>query len=70
MASATLWPEQPPSWEGRRAKLAPERLAEFEQRLQALIAEYWGSPDAPAGDDPDGPTMALVTAVYRFPGEE
>ena len=69
VASATLWPDQGPSWEGRRGKLSPERLAEFDAKLQALITEYWGSPEEPAEDDPDAPTMAFITATYRFPGQ-
>ncbi len=68
-ASATLWPEPGPSWEGRRARLSPERLAEFDAKLQALIAEYWGSPEAPLEGDPDAPTTAFIAATYRFPGE-
>ncbi|MDQ4044407.1 MAG: winged helix-turn-helix domain-containing protein [Chloroflexota bacterium] len=69
VASATLWPDETPCWEGRRAKIAPERLAEFEERLQSLIADYWGSPEDPIEADPDAPTMAFVTLIYRFPGD-
>lgn len=69
VASTTLWPDVPPSWEGRRARLDSERLAEFNERLRELIAEYWGEPEAPADDAPEAPTMALIAATYRFPGE-
>jgi len=69
VASTTLWPDEPPNWEGRRARIAPERLAEFTTRLQALITEYWGEPGEPAEDDPEVPTVALIAATYRFPGE-
>ena len=70
VASLSLWPEQDLGWEGRRARLSPERLKEFDNRLLALIAEYWGGPDIPAGDDPDADQMAFATVTYRFPGEE
>lgn len=69
VASATLWPEDPPSWEGRQARIGSERLAKFQERLRDLIAEYWDSPDTPAEDNPGPPAMALITAIYRFPGE-
>src|SRR5262249_49734100 len=48
-ASAALWPERDkdhPRWEGRSARLSQERLDEFHRRLLALIAEYWGGPQA------------------------
>lgn len=70
VAAATLWPDTAPNWEGRRARIAPERLAEFDERLRALIAEYWGAPEQPIDDDPGAPTMALMTVTYRYPGEE
>lgn len=70
VASLSLWPEQNLGWEGRRVRLSPERLKEFDNRLLALIAEYWGGPDAPARDDPDADMMAFAAVTYRFPGEE
>lgn len=69
VASANLWPDVMPSWEGRRSKIASDRLAEFDERLRELIAEYWGAPEQPAKDDPDAPTMAFIAVTYRFPGE-
>lgn len=69
VASLSLWPDQDLGWEGRRVRLSPQRLKEFDDRLLALIAEYWGSPDTPARDDPDGDLMAFATVTYRFPGE-
>ena len=66
-ASMAQWPEQPPYWEARRARLTPERVEEFAQRLQALIAEFWGELDSPAVDEEGGVSMSFVTATYRFP---
>ncbi len=70
VASANLWPDQLPNWEGRRSRLSPERLQEFNDRLMALIAEYWGGPDQPANEDPHADLMAFAAVTYRFPGEE
>ena len=70
VSAATRWPDSPPTWEGRRARIAPARLEEFKERLQALIAEYWGTPDAPIEPDGNHPTMALMTVTYRYPGDE
>ncbi|MDQ3525397.1 MAG: transcriptional regulator, partial [Chloroflexota bacterium] len=69
VASLSLWPEQDIGWEGRGARLSTERLKEFDSRLLALLAEYWGGPDTPAPDDPDGELMAFATVTYRFPGD-
>lgn len=70
VASTTLWPDQPPNWEGRQCRLSPERLTEFNDRLRVLIADYWGGPEQPANDDPDAELMAFAAVTYRFPGEE
>ncbi len=70
MASLSLWPDQDLGWEGRRVRISPERLNEFNDRLLALIAEYWGGPDTPARDDPGGNLMAFAAVTYRFPGED
>lgn len=69
-ASLSLWPDQNLGWEGRRVRLSPERLKEFDDRLLALIAEYWGGPDTPAQDEPDADLMAFAAVTYRFPGDE
>lgn len=74
MASLKLWPDQPLYWETRRARLSPDRVAEFDKRLLALIAEFWGEVDEPAAADPDADAdtdadlMAFATTTYRFPG--
>ena len=70
VASLRLWPDQPLQWEGRRGRLAPERLNEFDDQLMALISKYWGGPDEPAHDDSDADQMAFATVTYRFPGED
>jgi DNA-binding transcriptional ArsR family regulator len=67
VASLRLWPDQPVEWEGRRARIAPERLAAFQQRLGDLVNEYWGGPDSPVADDPDADLMAFASVRFRFP---
>jgi DNA-binding transcriptional ArsR family regulator len=79
-ASAVLWPEPPdhPNWEGRTARLSPERLEEFHQKLLALIAEYWGGPhrggDTPdvstAIEDPTAPVHSFAAVIYRDPTDQ
>lgn len=67
-ASLKAWPDQPLYWEGRRARMSPERLAEFYARMQELIAEYWGDPDRPVDEDPEEDVMAMAAVMFRFPG--
>jgi len=67
VASEARWPEQPQSWELRRARLSPERVAEFTQRINALIGEYWGSGDGAAPDEPGAPLMAFASVTFRHP---
>jgi DNA-binding transcriptional ArsR family regulator len=69
VASLHLWPDQPLYWETRRARLSPERASEFDRRLLALIAEFWGDLGEAVSGDRDAPTMALATTMYRFPGD-
>jgi DNA-binding transcriptional ArsR family regulator len=66
-ASMAQWPDQPTYWETRRARLSPKRVETFDERLQALIDEFWGSPDSPVVDDDDGIPMAFLTTTFRFP---
>lgn len=68
VASLKLWPDQPHYWGTRRGRLTPERVKEFDERLLALIAEFWGDLGEPDADEPDGELMALATTIYRFPG--
>ena len=68
VASLRLWPDQPLTWETRRTRLSADQTAEFNDRLLALMAEFWGDVDGPLPDDPDADVMALATVSYRFPG--
>ena len=68
-ASAALFPEQRLLWEGRRARIAPERAEEFYQRLLELVAEYWGGPDRLPAEDPGVPLLRFAAVVYRDPTE-
>lgn len=70
VASLRLWPDQPLYWETRRARLSPERVEEFDRRLLALIAEFWGEVGAPGDGHPAGELFALATTMYRFPGND
>lgn len=68
-ASLRTWPDQPLYWEGRRTRMSPERLAQFNEQLLDLVTEFWGGPDHPADENPDDDVMAFATVMYRFPGE-
>jgi DNA-binding transcriptional ArsR family regulator len=77
VASEVAWPADLPLSETRRARMSPERRAEFFQRVNELIAEYWGGP-VPGGqdgeevvltpeEDPAMPRYALAVITYRDP---
>lgn len=68
VTSETLWPHQTHQWEVRRTRIDPERLKEFTNRLNALIAEYWGGPDHPQTPDPNAELMAFASITFRHPG--
>lgn len=68
VASLRLWPNQPLYWEHRRTRMSPERLNEFNDRLLALLAEFWGDVGEPAPENPDTDLMAVAAVMYRFPG--
>lgn len=70
VASLKLWPDQPHYWGTRRGRLTPERVKEFDERLLALIAEFWGDLNEPAAGDPEADLIALATTIYRFPGSD
>lgn len=70
VASLTVWPDQRLNYEGRRTRLPLSRVVEFNDRLAALIAEYWGSPDQPVEENPSDPLMAFVGFWYRFPEKD
>jgi DNA-binding transcriptional ArsR family regulator len=67
-ASLKLWPDQPLYWEGRRTRLSPERMAEFNDRLLALIGEFWGGPEQPVAERQEDDVMSFAAVMYRFPG--
>lgn len=68
VASLKLWPDQPLYWETRRARLSTERATEFDNRLLALLDEFWRDLEKPPSGDSAAPMMALATTTYRFPG--
>lgn len=68
-ASLKAWPDQPVYHEGRRTRMSPQRLAEFNDRMLALVGEYWGNPRQTVDEDESDDVMAMVMAMYRFPGE-
>ena len=63
--SEARWPDEPPNWEIRRSRLAPDRREQFRLRLNALIAEYWGGPEGAVDDDRDGELFAFASLLYR-----
>jgi DNA-binding transcriptional ArsR family regulator len=77
VASEVAWPDDLPLSETRRARMTPKRRDEFNHRLNALIAEYWGGPttDEQTGEeivlapeeDPTAPRYVLATVIYRDP---
>jgi DNA-binding transcriptional ArsR family regulator len=69
VGSLKAWPNQKMNYEGRRARMPYERAVEFNDKLEALISEYWGSPSHPVEENPDDPMLALIAAWYRFPEE-
>lgn len=71
VASLSLWSDQELYLETRRARLSPERLREFDDRLLALLAEFWGELDEePPAGNPEDELMAFAAVAYRFPGGE
>ncbi len=67
--SMTAWPSQRMIGQLRRARLSPARLAEFEDRFEALVNEFWGSPDQPVDEREADPVLSLASVVYRYPEE-
>lgn len=64
------WPSQRMVGQLRRARLSPSRLVEFEDRFEALVDEFWGSPDRPVDEKASDPVMSLASVVYRYPDED
>lgn len=67
--SMTAWPSQRMIGQLRRARLSAVRLAEFEDRFEALVNEFWGSPEQPVDERDGDPVMSLASVVYRYPEE-
>lgn len=68
-ASIQLWPDDVPDFEGRRARISPEQLQAFTERLNHLIDEYWGGPENTTDDELTADLYAFMSVVYRFPGK-
>lgn len=68
--SMEAWPAQRMVGQLRRARLSPSRLVEFEDRFEALVDEFWGSPDQPVDERASDPVMSLASVVYRYPDED
>jgi DNA-binding transcriptional ArsR family regulator len=68
--SMNVWPSQRMIGQLRRARLSPLRVMEFTDRLEALVNEYWGSPDHPLDEKDGDPVMSLASVVYRYPDED
>jgi DNA-binding transcriptional ArsR family regulator len=63
IASVVATPDFPAQMRFARSNLTPDRQAEFDSRLAALIAEYW-----PPGDVPEGAEAPMQLAVFIFRG--
>ena len=70
IASLKVWPDQPLYWEGRRARMSPDRAAEFNRRLLSLLTEFWGDLEETETGNPEDALMSIATVMYRFPGDE
>ncbi|MCO5216178.1 MAG: winged helix-turn-helix domain-containing protein [Thermomicrobiales bacterium] len=69
VASLQIWPDAVPEFEGRRARLSPTRLQAFSEEMNRLINDYWGGPNNPIDEDDDADLYAIMSVIYRFPGE-
>lgn len=69
IASMHIWPDFLPEFEGRRARFTPERLQAFNAEMNRLIDTYWGGPDNPIEDDESAELHAIMSVIYRFPGD-
>jgi hypothetical protein len=67
VTSLTTWPDQRMNYESRRRRLTFARAMEFNDRLNELLAEFWGDPDQPVEEDGNEPVMAYSGIWYRFP---
>lgn len=67
VSSLREWPDQLMNYESRRLRMSQARVMEFNDRLIELLGEFWGNPDHPVEEDPDGTVMAFAGIWYRFP---
>jgi len=67
VTSLTTWPDQRMNYESRRRRLSTARAMEFDERLNELLAEFWGEPGQPLEEDGNDPVMAFSGIWYRFP---
>src|SRR5690606_18520162 len=67
VSSLSDWPDQRMNYESRRRRIPPSRMTEFNERLNELLAEFWGDPEAPVDDESDDPGMAFSSIWYRYP---
>lgn len=67
VTSLTSWPDQKMNYESRRKRMPIAQAMEFNDKLNELLAEYWGDPDQPVEEDGKEPVMAFSGIWYRFP---
>lgn len=67
VSSLSDWPDQRMNYESRRRRIPSSRMTEFNERLNELLAEFWGDPEAPVDDESDDPVMAFSSIWYRYP---
>ncbi len=65
LASVMLFPAATTYFHVRAGSLTPERVAEFNRRFVALLAEFWGE----QADEPEGEAMRMGFFTYRDPGD-
>ena len=70
VASLSAWPEQRTNYEGRRARMPYSRALEFNEKLVALVGEYWGRASHPRDEDPNDPLLAFVGLWFRSPEDQ
>lgn len=68
--SMSTWTAQRMIGQLRRARLSAARVVEFEDRLEALVNEFFGSPDQPLDEKAGDPVMSFASVVYRYPDED
>ncbi len=67
LASVMLYPAVDSFMHTRNTCLPDDRIAEFNERLLALIGEYWDEPDDAAAEEIEKTRLAVF--IYRDPGD-